>query len=82
MHSTNFTLDNKNFCLNLHSNGDNSYLFVNGKEIIIFKAKDSEIVLHPLCLGGISKDFPSQIANNVGFMILILIIGTSQMIKY
>ena len=21
---------------------------------------------HPLCLGSISKDFPSQIANNVG----------------
>ena len=43
MHSTNFTVDNKTFCLSLHYNGDNSYLFVNGKEIINFKAKDSEI---------------------------------------
>ena len=38
-------------------NGANSYLFVNGTEIIKFKAKDSEIVAYPLCLGNISKDF-------------------------
>ena len=40
----------------MHSNGTNSYLFVNGTEIIKFKAKDSEIVATPLCLGNISKD--------------------------
>ena len=34
-----------------------SYLFVNGKEIINFKAKDSEIVPYLLCLGNISKTF-------------------------
>ena len=56
IYSTNFTVENKTFCLSLHYNGDNSYLFVNGKEIINFKAKDSEIVLYPLCLGKISKD--------------------------
>ena len=50
MYSTNFTVANKNFCLSLHYNGNNSYLFVNGKEIINFKAKDSEIVPYPLCL--------------------------------
>ena len=33
------------------------YLFVNGTEIIKFKAKDSEIVVAPLSLGNISKDF-------------------------
>ena len=42
MYSTNFNVDNKTFCLSLHYNGNNSYLFVNGKEIINFKAKDSE----------------------------------------
>ena len=41
----------------MHYNGANSYLFVNGTEIIKFKAKDSEIVSYPLCLGNISKDF-------------------------
>ena len=40
-----------------HCNGDNSYFFVNGKEIIKFKAKDSDILAYPLCLGNISKDF-------------------------
>ena len=39
----------------MHYNGANSYLFVNGKEIHKFKAKDSEIVATQLCLGNISK---------------------------
>ena len=47
----------KKFCLGWHYNGANSYLFVNGTEIHKFKAKDSEIVASPLCLGNISKDF-------------------------
>ena len=51
------TENNKKFCLSLHYNGANSYLFVNGTEIHKFKAKDSEIVASPLCLGNISKDF-------------------------
>ena len=38
MHSVNFKL-----VLSFHYNGDNSYLFVNGKEMIKSKAKDSEI---------------------------------------
>ena len=37
MYSTNFTVNNKKFCLSLHYNGDNSYLFVNGKEIHKFQ---------------------------------------------
>ena len=53
MHSINFTESNKKFCLSLHFNGANSYLFVNGTEIHKFKAKDSEIVATQLCLGNI-----------------------------
>ena len=34
----------KKFCLSLHYNGANSYLFVNGTEIYKFKVKDSKIV--------------------------------------
>ena len=45
------------FCLSLHYNGANSYLFVYGIEIIKFKAKDSEINPYELCLGNISKDW-------------------------
>ena len=38
MYSPNFTVDNKTFSLSLHYNGDNSYLFVNGKKVTKFKA--------------------------------------------
>ena len=37
MYSPNFTIANETFCLSLHYNGDDSYLFVNGKEVIKFK---------------------------------------------
>ena len=57
MYSVNFTDKRDKYCLILHYNGGNSYLFVNGKEIIKFKAKDSEIAATPLCLGNISKDW-------------------------
>ena len=43
--------------LSLHYNRTNSYLFVNGKEILKFKAKDSKVISTPLCLGNISKDW-------------------------
>ena len=56
MHSISFMVTRKKFFLSLHYNGADSYLFVNGTEIIKFKAKDSEIVATPLCLGKISKD--------------------------
>ena len=56
MYSINFTVTKKKFCLSLDYNGGNNYLFVNGTEIIKFKAKDSEIVVSPLYLGNISKD--------------------------
>ena len=57
MYSINLTVTRKNFYLSLHYNEANSYLFVNGIEIHKFKAKDSEIVAAPLCLGNISKDW-------------------------
>ena len=57
MYSINFTKQKKRFCLRLHYNGANSYLFVNGKEIHKFKAKNSEIVATLSCLGNISKDW-------------------------
>ena len=57
MYSINFAGHNKRFCLSLHYNGANSYLFGNVTEIYKFKAKASEIVATPLCLGNISKDW-------------------------
>ena len=56
MYSPNFTVANKTFCLSLHYNGDDSYLSVNGKEVIKFKAKKQSVV-EKLSLGNISTDF-------------------------
>ena len=60
MYSINFTVTNKNFCLSLHYNGANSYLFANGTKIYEVKAKDFEILVGPICLGNISKILVSR----------------------
>ena len=67
MYSINFTVTKKTFCLSLHYNGTNIYLFVNGTEIYKFKAKDSEIVANPLCFGNISKDWSTDNMIKTGF---------------
>ena len=67
MYSINFTVTNVQFCLSLHYNGENSYLFVNNIEIYKFKAKDSEVVASPLCLGNISKDLSIDNMKKTGF---------------
>ena len=51
----------------MHSNGANSYLFVNSTEIYKFKAKDSEILVGPICLGNISKDWSVDNMKRTGF---------------
>ena len=45
----------KKLCLSLHYNGGSSYLFVNGEEIIKFKAKDSDTKI--TALNGYIYDF-------------------------
>ena len=67
MYSINFTVTKKKFCLSLHYNGANSYLFVNGTGIIRFKAKDSNIVASPLRLDSISKDWSVNNMKKTGF---------------
>ena len=63
MCSISFTITKKKFCLALLYNGSNSYLFV----IYKFKAKDSEIIASPLCLGNISKDWSIDIMKKTWF---------------
>ena len=67
LYSINFTKENTKFCLSLHYNGADSYLFVNGTEIIKFKAKDSEITLYELRLGNITKDWSVDNMKKTGF---------------
>ena len=57
MYSINFTEKKKKFCLSMHYNKENSYLFVNGTEIHKFNSKDSEILVNSLCLWNISKEW-------------------------
>ena len=56
LYTQNFSAVDKKFVLSLHYNGDNSYLFVNGKQELKFKAKDDQIVKEILCLGNISDN--------------------------
>ena len=66
-YSINFTKANTRFCLSLHYNRANSYLFVNGKKIRKFTAHDLEIVPNNLCLGNVSKDFSASNMKKTGF---------------
>ena len=55
----------------MHYNGANSYLFVDGTEIIKFKAKVSEIVVTPLCLRNISKDWSIDDVKRTGLKVYV-----------
>ena len=83
MYSINFTVTKKKFCLSLHYNGGNSYWFVNGNEITKFKAKVSEIVASPLCLGNIFKHCSTENIKKKGlldmFMILVQLLMLLQL---
>ena len=57
----------KKVCLSLHYIEANSYLFVKRTEIHKFKAKISENVATPLCLGNVSKDFSAGSMNKIRF---------------
>ena len=50
----NFTDPGKKFVLSLHYNGDDSYLFVNGRQELKFKCKTDQLVKEKLCLGNLS----------------------------
>ena len=67
LYSQNFTAVSKKIVLCLHYNGDDSYLFVNGKRELKFKAKDDQIVKEILCLGNISDDWTAANAQKTGF---------------
>ena len=62
----NFSKANTKFCLSLHFNADNSYLFVNGNEIFQLKA-DNKTVNFPtqFCLGSISNGFSNTESREV-----------------
>ena len=56
MYSQNFTQPSTKFVLSLHYNGDNSYLFVNGKQELKIKAKTESLVKEKACIGNLSDN--------------------------
>ena len=50
----NFTDLGHKLMLRLHYNGDDSYLFVNGRQELKFKCKTDQLVKEKLCLGNLS----------------------------
>ena len=57
----NFSKAKTKFCLSLHYNSDNSYLFVNGKEIHKFKANNGNVNFPSgFCLESISNLYPNE----------------------
>ena len=62
----NFTGPCKKFMLSLHYNSDDSYLFVNGRQELKFKAKDDQIMSERLCLGNLSEQWTTSESEKTG----------------
>ena len=66
LYSQNFTQPSKKFVLSLHYNGDDSYLFVNGKQELKFKCKTESLVKEKLCIGNLSDKWTTSESEKTG----------------
>ena len=66
IYSRNFTQPSTKFVLSLHYNGNNSYLFVNGKQESKFKAKIESLVKEKLCIGNLSDKWSTSESEKTG----------------
>ena len=62
----NFTDFGKKFALSLHYNGDNSYLFVNGRQELKFKGRTDQLVKEKLCVGNLSDQWTTSESEKTG----------------
>ena len=62
----NFTELGEKFVLSLHYNGDNSYLFANGRQELKFKAKDDQIINEKLYIGNLSSEWTKSESEKTG----------------
>ena len=62
----NFTDFGKKFMLSLHYNGDDSYLFVNSRQELKFKAKTDQLVKEKLCIGNLSDQWTTNESEKTG----------------
>ena len=56
----NFTDPGKKFIISLRYNSDESYLFVNGRQELKFKAKTDQLVKAKLCIGNLSDQWTAS----------------------
>ena len=47
--------------MSLHYNGNDSYLFVNGKQELKFKSKTTHLIKEKLCIGNLSDQWTTKI---------------------
>ena len=52
--------------LSLHYNGDDTYLFVNGRQELKFKCKTDQLVKEKLCLGNLSDQWTTSESEKTG----------------
>ena len=62
----NFKDPGKKFVLSLNYNGDDSYLFVNGRQELKLKAKDDQVINEKLCLGNLSDQWTTSELEKTG----------------
>ena len=67
IYSQNFTQPNKKFVLSLHYNNNDSYLFINGKQELKFKAKSNPIFIEKrLCIRNLSAQWATSESEKTG----------------
>ena len=69
-----FTDPGHKFILSLHYNGDDSYLFVNGREELKLKTKIDQIINNKLCLGNLSFDWTKDESKKLLYMEIFTIL--------
>ena len=62
----NFTDPGKKFMLSLHYNGNNSYLFVKGRQELKFKVKTDQLVKEKLFIGNLSDQWTTSESEKTG----------------
>ena len=73
-YSQNFTQPGKKFILSLQYNGDDSYLFVNGRQELKFKAKTDQLVIEKLCIENLSDQWTASESKKQAYMEIFTIL--------
>ena len=70
----NFADPGKKIVLSLHYNGDDSYLFVNGRQELNFKCKTDQLVKENLCIGNLSNQWTVSESEKQDYMEVFMIL--------